>query len=63
MLRERDCTPPFSPHDTLHVLHALNADTTQCSLHGCLLQACVSFKAPHVSPPMRGVTTMERLRV
>jgi hypothetical protein len=48
MLRERDCTPPpFSPHDTLHVLHALNADTTQCSSHACALHARVSAKYGH----------------
>ena len=41
MLRERDCTPPFAPHDTLHVLIKDYRDTHKVILnveHKLMLQ-------------------------
>ena len=43
------CEPP--PHDTEHVDHAENAVTTQCTGHVTTLQARVSLRAPHATPP------------
>jgi hypothetical protein len=40
-LRERDCVPV--PHDLVHVVQALNCDTTQCEAHACVLQGRVSL--------------------
>ena len=41
-LRDRDCAP--LPHDLVHVVQALKADTTQCDAHECVLQARCSSR-------------------
>jgi hypothetical protein len=41
-LRERDCVPV--PHDLVHVVQALNCDTTQWPAQACALHARCSFR-------------------
>lgn len=60
-LRERDCEPPV-PHDFVHVVHAPNAETTQCTAHGWTLQERDSARYGHTYPPWRACAMMLRER-
>ena len=52
LVRERDCTP--SPHDLVHVVHALKLPMTQSTAHACALQLRVSAVCGHAAPPYLG---------
>jgi len=58
--RERVWRPP--PHVAEHASKSPNSLTTQSTGHGSVLHDSVSTRAPHVSPPGVGVTTIERDR-
>jgi hypothetical protein len=48
-VRLRDCEPPLQ--DSVHVDHALNDDTAQCSGHACSLQVRAWRTFAHSTPP------------
>jgi hypothetical protein len=56
-VRLRDCEPPSlksSWHDSVHVDHALNDDTTQCVGHSNSLQERKLRRLGHSTPPEAG---------
>jgi hypothetical protein len=58
--RLRDCEPPL--HDSVHVDHAPNNDTEQCSAHACSLQVRASRTFGHSTPPKLTSVMMLRVR-